>query len=232
MITLYELCGKHADLRFSPYVWRTKMCLKHKGLDFDTVPCSFTQKQAYAPSGSKTVPVIKDHDQWISDSWDIALYLEKTYPDAPSLFNGEGGKEGAHFISNWAVMALAVPIFKIIVHDIFQLLGPEDQTYFRESREARIGMTLEESIEQRPKNLKTLAANLRVLEMTLAGKDFIGGKAPNYMDYAVFGIFQWARQCSNIELLPEGSAVATWREIMLDLYDGYAGKAPTLNDLG
>ena len=40
------------------------------------------------------VPVIvdKNHDgKCVNDSWEIAKYLEKTYPDQPSLFKGTSG---------------------------------------------------------------------------------------------------------------------------------------------
>src|SRR5881394_4497405 len=37
-IKLYDLAGAEDDRRFSPYCWRVKMALKHKGLDFETIP--------------------------------------------------------------------------------------------------------------------------------------------------------------------------------------------------
>ena len=40
-ITLYDLCGQD-DRRFSPFCWRTKYALAHKGLAFETVPVSFS----------------------------------------------------------------------------------------------------------------------------------------------------------------------------------------------
>lgn len=49
-IQLYDLCGKD-DRRFSPYCWRTKLALKHKGLDFETVPWRMTEKDRIAFSG-------------------------------------------------------------------------------------------------------------------------------------------------------------------------------------
>ena len=30
--------------------------------------------------------------KWVNDSWEIAKYLEKTYPDQPSLFKGASGE--------------------------------------------------------------------------------------------------------------------------------------------
>ena len=41
------------------------------------------------------MPVIVDQNKdgkWVNDSWEIAKYLEKTYPDQPSLFKGTSGE--------------------------------------------------------------------------------------------------------------------------------------------
>ena len=43
-ITLYDLCGAESDRRFSPFCWRIKMALAHKGLVVETVPWRFTEK--------------------------------------------------------------------------------------------------------------------------------------------------------------------------------------------
>jgi Glutathione S-transferase, N-terminal domain len=34
-IKLYDLAAAEDDRRFSPYCWRAKMALKHKGLEFE-----------------------------------------------------------------------------------------------------------------------------------------------------------------------------------------------------
>jgi hypothetical protein len=34
--TLYDLAGADPDLRFSPYCWRTRLALAHKGLEVET----------------------------------------------------------------------------------------------------------------------------------------------------------------------------------------------------
>lgn len=227
MIILYELQAKDPTLAFSPYAWRTKMCLKHKGLDFESKTIFFRDKESIAPANSKTIPVINDHGTWVADSWEIAQYLDDTYGDKPTLMGGRPGRAAAVFYNNWSTMSLAVPIFKTLCKEIHDILDEQDQVYFRSTREPRLGMTLEETVEHRPENIKRLGANLVPLEMTLAGQNFLGGDAPNYLDYSVFGFFQWARQCSNIELYKSDSAVAAYVERMLDLFDGYARKAPT-----
>jgi hypothetical protein len=47
-IILYELAGANADLRFSPYCWRSRLALPHEGLDFETIFWRLTEKEAVA----------------------------------------------------------------------------------------------------------------------------------------------------------------------------------------
>ena len=42
--TLYDLAGARNDVRFSPYCWRIKMALKHKGREWQEVPWRFTPR--------------------------------------------------------------------------------------------------------------------------------------------------------------------------------------------
>ena len=55
---------------------------------------------------------------------------------------------------------------------------------------------------------------------------YLGGDAPNYADYIVFGAFQWARVVSPFKLLAEDDPVHAWREKLLDAFDGMARKSP------
>ena len=45
---LYELCGTDPARRFSPYCWRSRMALAHKGLEAEVVPWRFTDTAALA----------------------------------------------------------------------------------------------------------------------------------------------------------------------------------------
>ncbi len=90
-IKLYDLCGADRAFRFSPACWRTRMALAHKQLDCETVPTLFTEIGGIEDGGQRTLPVLVDEDSVIRESFEIAVYLEKAYPDAPSLFRGEGG---------------------------------------------------------------------------------------------------------------------------------------------
>ena len=67
-LKLFELVGTDASRPFSPFCWRTRMALAHKGLSAETIPWCFTEKGAIAPHGSEKVPVLLDADRAVVDS--------------------------------------------------------------------------------------------------------------------------------------------------------------------
>ncbi len=224
-IRLWDLAGEDPDRRFSPYCWRVRLALLHKGLAFEAVPWRFTEKERIAFSGQGKVPVIEDGGTVVYDSWTIAQYLEDRYPDRPSLFGGGAGRALSHFVSEWASQVVVPQLFRFICRDIRDCLGEEDAAYYRSSREARLKATLEDYAADRDQRLAAFRADLRPLRTTLGSQPFIAGAAPAWADYAVFGAFQWARCVSPYRLLSDDDPVAAWRERMMDLYDGEARRA-------
>lgn len=61
-IRMYDLAGADPAVRFSPYCWRVRMALAHKGLDVETIPWRFSDKSVIAFSGQGAVPVVCDGD--------------------------------------------------------------------------------------------------------------------------------------------------------------------------
>jgi glutathione S-transferase len=224
--TLYDLAGADPACRFSPYCWRTKMALAHKGLGVETIPWRFTDKETIAFSGQGRVPVLVDGARTVSDSWTIANYLEDTYPDAPSLFGGDAARGVTRFVNAWADTVLLGAILRVILMDIYTRIDEKDKAYFRESREQRFGMRLEDFAADGEGNLTALRRTLEPVRATLAGQPYLGGSAARYADYIVFGCMQWARCISPIELLAADDPVAQWRGRLLDLFDGFARTAP------
>ena len=221
-IVLYDLAGAEDDRRFSPYCWRVKMALKHKGLDFGTVAWRFTEKDAIAPYGSSMVPVLLDGGHAVSDSWTIAEYLEQAYPSRPALFGGQESRTLSLFFSHWAVRAVHPLLMRVLVLDLYGVVHAKDRAYFRESREKRFGMTLEALAADPQKKLADFRAALDPLRPVLAQSAFFSGHGPGFADYILFGTFQWARCVSPIRLLEADDPVHAWRERMLDLFGGFA----------
>jgi glutathione S-transferase len=223
-ITLYDLAGAEAERRFSPFCWRTKMALAHKGLEVETVPWRFTEKLPQ-PNGGR-VPVIVDGGQVVHDSSAIADYLETRYPDRPSLFGGEATRALTRFVQNWTETVVQPGLVGFVVLDICRHAAPQDQAYFRQSREERFGRTLEEVVKDRNARLPAFRESLTPLRRTVERQKFLTGEAPAYADYIVFGAFQWARAISDFELLATDDPVATWRGRLLDAFGGLARQTP------
>lgn len=228
-LQLFELVGIEDDRPFSPYCWRTRMALAHKGLEATSIPWRFTEKDALARHQSEKVPVLLDGERAINDSWAIATYLEDTYPDRPSLFGGEGGRAMGRMINWWGDSVVIPGLVSLIIMDIHAHLRPADQAYFRESREARFKKTLEEVAANRDKDVVTFRKSLDPVRLTLRSQSFLGGEQPNYADYIVFGTFQWARAISGFQLLQPDDAIYAWREKLLDAFGGMARKSAGYN---
>ena len=221
MITLWELKGKD-DRRYSLFSWRTRMALAHKGLAFESQPVCLSDKAAIAFSGGKTVPVIKDGDTVVRDSWKIAEHLEERYPDKPSLFGGAVGRGVTQTFNTWVDRTLVGAMLGVIVADIHERVDPADETYFRQFMESVLKRTLEESRAKREDSLRRLSGALEPLQAALKRQPWVAGAAPAYADHILLSIFQWARVMSPHEVLPADSPLGVWRERMLGLYDGFA----------
>jgi len=229
-ITMYDLAGAEADRRFSPFCWRSKMALAHKGLAVETVPWRFTEKDKLPQPNAGRVPVIIDGDRVVHDSTVIADYLEERYPDRPSLFGGAAGRALARFVQSWTETVLQTGLIRLVMLDIHRHCAQQDQAYFRHSREERFSATLENVVRDRQALLPAFRTSLDPLRRTVERQDFLSGGSPAYADYLVFGAFQWARAISDLEVLAAGDPIGAWRGRMLDLFDGLARRAPAYGD--
>ncbi len=229
--TLYDLAAGNETMRMSPFCWRTKMALRHKGLDFEAVPWRFTEKEAIAATGQGRVPVLVDEGRWLHDSWSIAVYLDETYPDRPPLMATAAERTAAHFVNQWCDLVLHPTLRPLLWIEVYRKLAEKDLGYFRESREKILGQSLEAYSADPTGALQRFQNALQPMENTLAAHDWLGGAAPNYADYILFGSLQWAHVCKPETILPPESATARWFERMLDLHDGFGRKSPTCRDL-
>ncbi|MCI9865945.1 glutathione S-transferase family protein [Rhizobium skierniewicense] len=224
--TLYSLCGSDDARPFSPHCWKAVMSLAHKGLDFEERPLAFTAIPGVENGFSKTVPILRDGDELVKDSFEIAVYLDEAYPNAPSLFNGEGGKALSRFVESWSQTQLHPAIVKIAVLDIHDMLDEADRAYFRETRTKALGKTLEEVISDRDAEIAVFPEKLAPIRRMLASQPFLGGDTALFADYIVFGALQWVRVTSGVDLFGKNDAVRDWFERCLDLH-GARGRSVT-----
>jgi glutathione S-transferase len=132
VITLWELQGREGR-RYSLFSWRTRLALAHKGLQFETQPVCLVDKEAIAFSGGKTVPVIKDGETVVRDSWKIAEHLEARYPQTPSLFGGAIGHGVTQTFVAWVDRVVVPAMLPVVAADIHQRVDARDDAYFRQT---------------------------------------------------------------------------------------------------
>lgn len=219
-IRLYELVIGNGRSS-SPFVWRIRYALAHKGLPFESVPVGFTEIPAVFGGRFKTVPVIDVDGTMVADSWDIAEYLDRAFPDRPALFSGPAENSMVRLIDAWFGADIMRKMFRLYVLDIYNAARPEDRPYFRQSREARLkGRTMEEFTADRESTLPALREALGPLRTQLSRAPFLGGDAPNYADYIVLGGFQWAASVNTLPPLAANDSLRAWLDRGFDLYEG------------
>ena len=209
--TLYDL--KTLDgRRLSPFGQRVHLALGHKGLAADRiVAVRFVDKEAIAFAKSQTVPVLVDGDTVVADSWRIALHLEDTYPDRPSLFGGDAGRALARYFNNWCGLWLTPEIAGFILFDMLAHLDGEDRAYIRRTREPRFG-PLDRLNETREAKLPAFRKALDPLRLTVKQNGNLHGATPGMADFMVASAFHWAAQASDFALLASDDPLYSWSQ--------------------
>lgn len=216
---LYTLCGTDVTRPFSPHCWKAVMALAHKGLEFEERPMPFTAIPELEEGFSKIVPILCDGEERVADSFAIARYLEEVYPDRPSLFMGPGGEAMARFVEGWSQTQIHPAVTAIAILKIHDMLDEKDQAYFRKTREAALGRTLEEAAASADEACAAFPARLQPIRHMLRAQPFLGGDAPLFADYIVFGALQWLRIVAGpVPFLPD-DPVSDWFERLLDAND-------------
>jgi glutathione S-transferase len=219
---LYELAlqdGRSA----SPFVWRIRFALAHKGIPYETVYVGFTEIPKIFGGKFKTVPILEHGNTVLNESWDIVEYLDKTFPDKPLLFNTPEEHSLVKFTEAWFVGEVLRKMFRVYVKDVHDAARPQDRPYFRESREKNMkGQTLESFTADRAAHLPAIRVALAPLRQHLQKSAFLGGAKPNYADYIALSGFYWAASAGTIPLLERDDSLRDYLSRGFDLYGGIA----------
>ncbi|CAD7033777.1 beta-aryl ether-cleaving protein [Pseudorhizobium endolithicum] len=217
---LYSLCGRDESRPFSPHCWKISMALAHKGLDYVERPYPFTAIPTIEEGFSKTVPILRDGDRLVRDSFEIALYLDEAYQNLPTLFGGEGGKSLSRFVESFSQMIIHMPVTRMAILHIHDMLDEPDQAYFRRSRLERLGKPIEEVAAESEAERLAFASKLEPVRRTLHFQPYLGGDTPLFADYILFGALQWMRVTAGPPPLAQDDSVMQWFERCLDLHGG------------
>jgi glutathione S-transferase len=221
-IILYELAAAD-DKRFSPFCWRTRWGLRHKGLPFKSVHIGFPDIGELGGS-HRTVPAIRIADTFVEDSWDIAEFLDEGFPDRPPLLGCPLGRGTARFVECFTDKVIHPTMLRLVSRDVFDRMDPYDRPYFRRTREEMLGCTLEEAQATRDQTVLAFRKAIHPIRLTLNKQPWLAGESPGHADYIVLAAFQWGRLASDFKVLDEEDPIARWFQRGLDLHDGFGRK--------
>ncbi|KAJ3827161.1 hypothetical protein F5880DRAFT_1475014 [Lentinula raphanica] len=235
-IVFYDIPFAKPNICWSPNTWKARYCLNYKGLAYRTEWVEYPDIEALcikigaAPTSVEdkgtaryTLPVIYDPStgQVISESFNIAVYLETTYPDTPRVF--PSGTRALHsaFAHHAYSQLVNQPLGPFVRPLVFEKLPVgKSQEYYRRAREALYNVKVEDWAprgEVRAKEWKKVEKCLvmfgKYLEATKdeAGGGFICGAEPTFADFVIAGILQWCKEGFGAESV-DWKDIVTWQD--------------------
>ncbi|KAL1931537.1 hypothetical protein VTP01DRAFT_9680 [Rhizomucor pusillus] len=211
------------DRYWSPNPNKTRFALNIKGLPYETVYLDFFAVHSEIPKITKsdrkpTVPVIVDPNTGavVQDSWEIALYLDKQYPDAPrSLFHGESNIGVHQLVYESMQMPIISGVFRKCVLDIMRNLSGDLAKWFRQSRENMLGCSLEEFASDADVQLeKSACATLQSVHKVLERNAYVTGSQVGYADALIaawiYFLYVFHPDTFNAKILGQSQAFDDW----------------------
>ncbi|KAF7320565.1 GST N-terminal domain-containing protein [Mycena chlorophos] len=222
-IVFYDLDSQRTGVCWSPNTLKTRYALNFKRLNYTTKWIEYPDIENLCkeigcpPSRNKpdgrphyTLPLIHDLDTGavITDSFKIAVYLDKTYPAPahPALTGMPPEANGFALIGAFeeAMQPIVATLYPFTIPSSQAILNPPSGEYFRATREVTFGMTLEELFptpgsEREATLWKKVYDGFTTVDGWLrAGVDgdkaqFFGGKQPNYADLFVASYLVWIK---------------------------------------
>ena len=214
MLKLYDLTGKD-NLRFSPPCWNVKLCLIHKQISYETIPVRFSEKHKIEFSKQSLVPILKYQNGFVCDSWNIINWLDENY-DQNKLFVNKANKNFSYFLYLWTSRQLLPILFKIIAHEIPNILEGDDIDYYINSREKRIMGPITKFKANINVFIQEFRKLINPIRKIIEVNGFISGKEPGVEDYIFFGNFKWVDIVSSCQLLDTDDPIYKWYRNILE----------------
>ena len=215
MLKLYDLCGKN-DLRFSPPCWNVKICLIHNNIEFKTIPVRFTDKEKIAFSNQKLVPILDYKNGFVSDSWNIINWLNEKYPEK-NIFVNNSSKNFSYYLYLWTSRQLLPILFKIIAHEIPNVLEGDDIDYYITTREKRINGLITKFVPEIASSIEEFRKSIDPIRKIIINNGYISGDKPGIEDFIFFGNLKWVDVCGSCNVLDDQDPINKWYKSLLKI---------------
>ncbi|KAJ3569567.1 hypothetical protein NP233_g4973 [Leucocoprinus birnbaumii] len=227
MITLYDLAAKQPGKTWSPNPWKLRYVLNMKKLPYKTLYFDYPDLEAaevaagiphytIRPNGKPlyTSPAIVDDSTGakLPDSYKIAEYLDKAYPDTPKAFPAGSEALQAAFFDNFN--ELTSPLWPIIMPKVPGILNPPAAEYFFRTRSETFGKPLDQIApvgDERVAAWAKLKAGFDKLDGWFAksGGPYFMGETASFADFIAGSLLQAMRICFGEES-EEWKDVVSW----------------------
>ncbi|KAJ7686862.1 hypothetical protein B0H17DRAFT_705483 [Mycena rosella] len=212
ILTLYDIASTVPGQAWSPNTTKARYALNFKGIPFKTVWVEHPDIEALCKKiGAKstsatglqyTLPVIHDPSTGavVSDSIEIAQYLDATYPSLPRLI--PAGTAALHYAFTDAHAATLGPLYAYALPATLLILNPAGQDYFRRTREKLLfgGRRLEDVTPTGDEHVvmwKKLQDGLDQVDGWISknGSDskYFMGEVMGYADITIGAYLRWAK---------------------------------------
>ncbi|MCB2088234.1 MAG: glutathione S-transferase family protein [Sphingomonadaceae bacterium] len=229
-VTFYDL-QLASGATISPFVWATKLAVTHKGPEMDIVPGGFTGIPERTAGKSERLPAIVVDGEWVLDSWLIAEYLDRKYPDRPTLIGDPSLIPVTQMLEGWLWSTAVGPWMTCYIKSYRDRSLEVDHEYVTTSRERMFGgRKIEDIIIGREDRLPQISHNLELMRTTLREHKWFGGDQPNYADHRMLGAFLWLASVCDTPALANDDPLRGWLDRGFDLYDGL-GRHPGLSNI-
>lgn len=197
MLELYQF-------ELSQYSEKVRLILDYKQLEYRKIEVTpgMGQIELLQKSGSRQVPVLKDEGTYIADSTEIALYLDRKYPERPILPQDPLAKGQCLLIEEWADESIGLKGRKALIGALNQNQNFRTSILPRETPDlikTFVGAIPGEILDVLVTGVglggdavktakKTLQRDLEALCLMLENRSYLVGNTPTLADLAVAGV--------------------------------------------
>ncbi|KAA1474761.1 hypothetical protein DENSPDRAFT_883040 [Dentipellis sp. KUC8613] len=224
-LILYDIPSTAPGRAWTPNPWKARLALNAKGIPYRTVWVEYLDiaglckrigaqhTEVHADGHYYTLPVLRDPNTGVavSDSFNIARYLDETYPDTIRLIP-DGTAAFQTMFACVATEKVMIPMLKTFIEKIVDRLSPESSVYFRRTREETFGAKLEEIAPKGPVRDSVWQEMLDGLSqisgwMKESKGAFAMGETPSFADLVLLALLHWVK-------ITEGTESKEWGDVM------------------
>jgi len=217
-LLLYEHVAENGKV-VDPYSWRIRLALAHMEIRVKRVPISLYKfREFFLKEKLLYLPTIIDGERKIESSWEVANYLERNFPESPSLFGGEVGTHLAKFIHSWAEKNLLKHLYALIGQNIYEILELNDRPLFEDFLQDRYNLKCDLIKNQKDEKVLKFRQSLDPFRLTMLDRPFLSGEIPAYADYILYGPLKWAEEIYPGELIEGQDIIFLWKSRMDQLF--------------